>query len=92
PMNKADLIYQLYFPYEWSSKINSADLTYDPEFAAQAQVALKYLRGTKFLNNSNVISFVDYWHFDNKEIAEFASVWATSPWEVNAAIARLVKN
>ena len=92
PMSKADLIYPLYFLYEWSSKTNSTDLTYDPEYAAQAQVALKYLRGTKFLNDSNVISFVDYWHFDRKEIADFASVWATSPWEVNAAIERLVKN
>jgi peptide/nickel transport system substrate-binding protein len=91
-MNKADLIYQLYFPYEWSSKINSTDQTYDPEYAQPAQVALKYLRGTKFLNNSTLVSFVDYWHFDKKEIAEFASVWATSPWEVNAAIERLVKN
>jgi peptide/nickel transport system substrate-binding protein len=91
-MNKADLIYQLYFPYEWSSKINSTDQTYDPEFAQPAQVALKYIRGTKFLNNSTLVSFVDYWHFDKKEIADFASVWATSPWEVNAAIERLVKN
>ncbi len=91
-MNKADLIYQLYFPYEWSTKINSTDQTYDPEYAQPAQVALKYLRGTKFLNNSTLVSFVDYWHFDKKEIADFASVWATSPWEVNAAIERLVKN
>ena len=91
-MNKADLIYQLYFPYEWSSKINSTDQTYDPEYAQPAQVALKYLRGTKFLNNSTLVSFVDYWHFDKKEIADFASVWARSPWEVNAAIERLVKN
>lgn len=91
-MNKADLIYQLYFPYEWSSKINSTDQTYDPEYAQPAQVALKYLRGAKFLNNSTLESFVDYWHFDKKEIADFASVWATSPWEVNAAIERLVKN
>jgi peptide/nickel transport system substrate-binding protein len=92
PMNKADLIYPLYFQYEWSSKTNSSDLTYDPEYAAHAQIALQYQRGTKFLDDSNVISFVDYWHFDSKEIAEFASVWATSPWEVNAAIERLVKN
>ena len=92
PMTKADLIYPLYFLYEWSSKINSNDVTYDPEYAAQAQIGLKYIKGTKFLNDSNVISFVDYWHFDRKEIAEFASVWATSPWEINAAVERLVKN
>ncbi|HEY6950352.1 MAG TPA: ABC transporter substrate-binding protein [Nitrososphaeraceae archaeon] len=91
-MSKADLIYPLYFLYEWSSKTNSSDLSYDPEYAAQAQVALKYLRGTKFLNDSNVVSYVDYWHFDKKEIADFASIWASSPWEVNAAIERLVKN
>ena len=46
----------------------------------------KISRGTKFLNDSNVYHSVDYWHFDNKEMADFASVWATSPWEVNAAI------
>ena len=92
PMSKADLIYPLYFLYEWSSKTNSSDLSYDPEYAAQAQVALKYLRGTKFLNDSNVVSYVDYWHFDKKEIADFASIWASSPWEVNAAVERLVKN
>jgi len=92
PMNKADLIYSLYFPYEWSSKINSTDLTYDPEYSSQAQVALKYLRGTKFLDDNKIISFVDYWHFDKKEIADFASVWASSPWEINAAIERMVKD
>jgi peptide/nickel transport system substrate-binding protein len=92
PMSKADLIYPLYFLYEWSSKINSTDLTFDPEYAAQAVISLQYLRGTKFLDDNNAVSFVDYWHFDSKEIADFAPVWATSPWEVNAAIERLVKN
>lgn len=92
PMSKADLIYPLYFLYEWSTKTNSTDLAFDPEYAAQAVIALQYLRGTKFLDDSTAISFVDYWHFDSKEIAEFAPVWAVSPWEVNAAIERLVKN
>jgi peptide/nickel transport system substrate-binding protein len=92
PMGKADLIYPLYFLYEWSSKTNSTDVTFDPEYAARAIIAMQYLRGTKFLDDSNAISFVDYWHFDSKEIADFATLWATSPWEVNAAIERLVKN
>lgn len=92
PMGKADLIYPLYFLYEWSSKTNSTDVTFDPEYAARAIIALQYLRGTKFLDDNNAISFVDYWHFDSKEIADFATLWATSPWEVNAAIERLVKN
>lgn len=92
PMGKADLIYPLYFLYEWSSKTNSTDVTFDPEYAARAIIALQYLRGTKFLDDNNAISFVDYWHFDSKEIADFAPLWATSPWEVNAAIERLVKN
>ncbi len=92
PMNKADLLYSLYFPYEWSSKSSPDDQTFDPEYSTQAQVGLKYLRGAKFLNDSSFVSFVDYWHFDPKEIADFASVWASSPWEINAAIERLVKN
>ncbi|HEY7108883.1 MAG TPA: ABC transporter substrate-binding protein [Nitrososphaeraceae archaeon] len=90
PMSKADLLYSLYFPVEWGTVTGLNDSTSDPEYTAQAQVVLPLLKGVKFLNNNHLTSFVDFWHFDDKEIADFASVWSSSPWEIMAAAERLV--
>ncbi|MDP9196971.1 MAG: ABC transporter substrate-binding protein [Thermoproteota archaeon] len=90
PMNIADLLYSMYFPVEWGTMTGINDTTYDPEFTSQAQVALPLLKGIKFLDNRHIVSYVDFWHFDKKEIAEFASVWASSPWEISAATEQLV--
>jgi peptide/nickel transport system substrate-binding protein len=90
PMTKADLIYAMYFPVEWGTKTGPNDTTFDPEFTSQAQVALPLLKGIKFLDDNTIVSYVDLWHFDKKEIADFASVWASTPWEIMAATERLV--
>lgn len=92
PMNKADLLYSMYFTFEWGTMSGINDTSYDPEFTSQAQVALPLLKGIRFLNDSHITSFVDFWHFDKKEIAEFGSVWGSSPWEISAATERLVAN
>jgi peptide/nickel transport system substrate-binding protein len=92
PMTKADLLYSMYFPVEWGTITGSNDTTSDPEYTAQAQVVLPLLKGVKFLNDNHLISFVDFWHFDDKEIADFASVWSSSPWEIMAAAERLVED
>ena len=92
PMSKADLLYSMYFTFEWGTLTGPNDTSYDPEFTSQAQVALPLLKGIRFLNDSNIISFVDFWHFDKKEIAEFGSVWGSSPWEIGAATERLVSH
>jgi peptide/nickel transport system substrate-binding protein len=90
PMTKADLLYSMYFPVEWGTVTGLNDTTSDPEYTAQAQVVLPLLKGVKFLDNDHLTSFVDLWHFDDKEIADFASVWSSSPWEIMAAAERLV--
>jgi peptide/nickel transport system substrate-binding protein len=90
PMSKADLLHSMYFPVEWGTITGANDATSDPEYTAQAEVVLPLLKGVKFLDNNHLISFVDLWHFDDKEIADFASVWASSPWEIMAAAERLV--
>ena len=92
PMSKADLLYSMYFTFEWGTLTGTNDTSYDPEFTSQAQVALPLLKGIRFLNDSNILSFIDFWHFDKKEIAEFGSVWASSPWEIGAATERLVSH
>jgi peptide/nickel transport system substrate-binding protein len=90
PMTKADVLYSMYFPAEWGTVTGDNDTTSDPEYTAQAQVVLPLLKGVKFLADNSLTSFVDLWHFDDKEIADFASVWSSSPWEIMAAAERLV--
>jgi peptide/nickel transport system substrate-binding protein len=89
PMDISDLMYSQYFTYEWGTDLGENDLTVDPEFTAQAQVALQYLKGTKF-SPGEIVSYFDIWHYDETEIADSGVFWASEPWELTAAAERLV--
>lgn len=89
-MNKADLLYQLYFLYEWGTHDDEGDVTFDPEYTSRAALAVPLNKGFRFLSNDTAESYVDQWNFDEKEIANSAIIWSTQPWEISAAIERLV--
>jgi peptide/nickel transport system substrate-binding protein len=91
PMTPADLLYPQYFVFEWGMDTGDpADLTNDPEYMAGVQPALPLIKGIRFLDNQTVESYVDQWHFDDKELAGTAGAWAGEPWEITAASERLV--
>jgi hypothetical protein len=81
-----------YFLFEWGTDSGPGDLTVDPEFTSQAAAAVPLLKGIRFTAPSVVESYVDQWHYDDKEIADSAAVWAAEPWEITAATERLVKS
>jgi peptide/nickel transport system substrate-binding protein len=89
-MDKSDILYSLYFVFEWGTDQGKRDLTVDPEYTAAAKELLPYIKGIRFTNDSQVESFVDQWHYDNQEIADAAVAWSTEPWEITAATERLV--
>jgi len=89
PMDISDMMYSEYFTFEWGTDSGKGDLTVDPEFTSQAQVALPLLKGFKFSQNS-IDVFVDLWHYDQKEIADSAIFFPAEPWEITAATERLV--
>jgi peptide/nickel transport system substrate-binding protein len=89
-MDKSDLLYAYYFGHEWGTNTGANDKTVDSEYTSQAAQAIKYDRGIRFLSNDKVESYIDFWHFDNKEIGGAAAVWAGEPWEITAASERLV--
>jgi peptide/nickel transport system substrate-binding protein len=89
-MDKNDLLYSAYFGHEWGTNTGQSDKTVDSEVTSQAAQSIKYDKGLRFLSNSKVESYIDFWHFDNKEIAGNADIWAGSPWEIGAASERLV--
>jgi peptide/nickel transport system substrate-binding protein len=90
PMDKSDLLYALYFMYEWGTNNGDSDLTVDPEYTSRVELGLPYFKGIRFISDDIVESYLDQWHYDNKEIAASAGVWAQEPWEITAASERLV--
>jgi peptide/nickel transport system substrate-binding protein len=87
-MDRNDILYSYYFPFEWSKN----DTSVDPEYAAQARVTVPLLKGISFLPDGRLVSYIDLWHYDSQEIADQASVWSVEPWEITAATERLVKD
>ena len=92
PMDKSDLLYSLYFMYEWGTNSGASDRTVDPEYTSRVELGLPYFKGIRFIpeHEDIVESYLDQWHYDNKEIAASAGVWAQEPWEITAASERLV--
>jgi peptide/nickel transport system substrate-binding protein len=89
-MDSADLLYPLYFTFEWGTNSGNGDKTYDPEYGSAAQVAIPLIKGIRFDSNNTIESYIDQWHYDKKEIADSAAIWPSEPWEITAATERLV--
>ncbi|MEM3022080.1 MAG: ABC transporter substrate-binding protein [Candidatus Bathyarchaeia archaeon] len=90
PMSQADLLYWLYFLFEWGTGEGPGDPTFDPEYTPRAEPSVRALKGVRFLGEGRVEVYVDYWFFDEDHIASYASLWASTPWEIGAAMEKLV--
>ena len=84
-MDMNDILYSLYFLQEWGSEPQESDNTYDSEYSPQAMQNAKTLVGIKQIDDDTVEVYVDYWHFDEAEIAAWAAPWSSMPWEIVAA-------
>ena len=74
------------------------DLAYDPDksrvevsLAATSRPYLETIKGYRINEDDTLSVYVDYWHFDQNEIAGYASPTSfTMPWELLAAMDDLV--
>jgi len=80
----------LYFTIEWGTQTDENDKTFDSEFTPRAAQAVQTLIGVKQIDEDTIEVYVDYWHFDEGEIADWASLWSTMPWEIFSAIEQAV--
>ena len=80
-----DILYNMYFLQEWGSELHEGDGTYDSEYSPQAAQNAKTLVGIKPIDDDTIEVYVDYWHFDEAEIAAWATPWSSMPWEIVAA-------
>ena len=82
PMDMNDILYSLYFTLEWGSESHPGDKTFDTEFTPRASQIVNTIIAIKQIDEDTIDVYVDYWHFDESEIANWASIWSVMPWEV----------
>lgn len=90
PMSKTDILYWAYFFFEWGTNTGEGDQTIDPEYTSSTEPFVESTKGLRFLDDDTLEVYVDFWFFDDGFIAEYASFWAATPWEVGAAMEKLV--
>jgi peptide/nickel transport system substrate-binding protein len=90
PMDVSDMMYADYFTYEWGTNTGPGDRTVDPEYTPAASEALNLSKGSRYITPDNIESYIDIWHYDEKEIAGSGAFFATEPWEILAASERVV--
>lgn len=89
-MDMNDILYAVYFILEWGLPPEGEDRTIDTEFTPRAAQSAGTLKGIRIVDRDTVQVYVDFWHFDESEIAGWASVWSSVPWELHAAMEKAV--
>jgi peptide/nickel transport system substrate-binding protein len=89
-MDMNDILYSLYFTIEWGTQTDKNDRTFDTEFTPRAAQNIQTIKGVNPIDEDTVEVYVDYWHFDEGEIAEWALLWNSIPWEISVAMEKAV--
>jgi peptide/nickel transport system substrate-binding protein len=89
-MDVSDMMYADYFAYEWGTNTGPGDRTVDAEYTPTTSEALKLSKGSRYVAPDRIESYIDIWHYDDKEIAGSGTFFATEPWEIVAASERIV--
>jgi len=89
-MDMNDILHSLYFTVEWGTQTDETDKTFDTEFTPRAAQSIQSIKGINLIDEDTIEVYVDYWHFDEGEIAEWAALWNTVPWEITAAMEKAV--
>jgi peptide/nickel transport system substrate-binding protein len=89
-MDINDILYSVYFGQEWASSSGENDKTFDPEYSPTAAQAAKTFVGMRVLDEDTVEVYVNFWHFDESEIADWGGVWVVQPWEMMMAMEQAV--
>jgi peptide/nickel transport system substrate-binding protein len=82
PMDMNDVLYGIYFLYQWGTDQTNGTMTFDSEYSPKASQAAKMLIGVRVIDANTIEVYQNYWHFDDNEIADSAQVWPSMPWEI----------
>lgn len=85
-----DIMHSLYFTIEWGTQTDENDRTFDTEFTPRAAQNIQTIIGVNQIDEDTMEVYVDFWHFDEGEIADWAVIWSIMPWEISAAMEKAV--
>jgi peptide/nickel transport system substrate-binding protein len=91
-MDMNDILHSLYFTIEWGTQIDENDRTFDTEFTPRTAQSIQTIIGINSIDENTIEVYVDYWHFDEGEIADWAVLWNSIPWEISSAMEEAVVN
>ncbi len=89
-MDIHDILHSLYFTLEWGTQTDENDRTFDTEFTPRASQIIQTIIGVDQIDDNTIDVYVDYWHFDEGEIADWAVLWSSLPWEITSAMEKAV--
>lgn len=89
PAGPADLMHAAYFLQEWGTDSGEGDRSVDPEYTPQASQTAASVAGVRPVEGGIEV-YTDYWHFDEGEIAAWAAPGGGMPWEIYAAMEKVV--
>ncbi len=89
-MDINDILHSLYFTIEWGTQIDENDRTFDTEFTPRTSQIIQTIIGVNPIDEDTIEVYVDYWHFDEGEIADWAVLWNSMPWEISSAMEKAV--
>lgn len=88
-----DILYGVYFMYEWGTDTGVLDNTKDSEYTTTAGPFLEdTFVAIRQLDDDTLEVYVNYWHFDEDEIGTTATRWTSTPWEIFFAMEQIVKD
>ncbi len=89
PITMADLLYAIAQSFEIAFDPQKSEI--ESSVATSNRAALEPIVAYRVLEDRRIEVYIDYWHFDEWEIANYAAPGSvTMPWEILAAMDRVV--
>ena len=89
-MDMNDILHSLYFTIDWGTQVDENDKTFDTEYTPRAAQMIESIIGVNQIDDDTLEVYVDYWHFDEGEIADWGDTWSVMPWEISVAMEKAV--
>jgi peptide/nickel transport system substrate-binding protein len=81
-------LYSFYFLWEWSHKAENDD-RYSAKYESSVAPFIPLIKGIKVVSETKIQVYIDYWHFDEAEVAAFLNPWTTTPWQLMYAMEQM---
>ncbi|NIN98400.1 MAG: hypothetical protein GTO49_26155, partial [Anaerolineae bacterium] len=84
-MNEVDVRHEI--AMDWRRAFG--DLSIQPNaISSSAKAFLSKYKGFEFIDDDTYVTYIDFWHIDEPEIAANGVYWPDLPWELHETLAQ----